>query len=79
MRKLILPLLFSIIPSIVFSQTAGSISGKITDKQTNEALPGATVTIKGTQTSTVTNNEGVFYIPKSKYWQDHSCDLLCRI
>jgi iron complex outermembrane receptor protein len=64
MRKLILPLLFSIIPSIVFSQTAGSISGKITDKQKNEALPGATVTIKGTQASTVTNNEGFFIFQK---------------
>src|SRR5215203_985789 len=64
MRKLVLPLLFSIIPSIVFSQTTGSISGKITDKQTNEALPGATVTIKGTQASTVTNNEGYFRFEK---------------
>ena len=64
MKKLILPLLFSIIPSIVFSQNTGSISGKITDKQTSEALPGATVTIKGTQTSTVTNNEGYFRFQK---------------
>jgi len=64
MRKLILPLLFNIIPSIIFSQTAGSISGKITDKKTNEALPGATVTIKGTQASTVTNNEGYFRFEK---------------
>lgn len=64
MRKLILPLLFSIIPSIIFSQSTGSISGKITDKQTDEALPGATVTIKGTQASTVTNNEGDFKFQK---------------
>ena len=79
MRKLILPLLFSIIPSIVFSQTAGSISGKITDKQTNEALPGATVTIKGTQISAVTNNEGYFIFQKVNVGKDHTCDLLCRI
>jgi len=64
MRKLILHLLFSIIPSIIFSQTAGSISGKITDKQTNEAMRGATVSIKGTHTYTVTNNEGDFLFRK---------------
>ncbi len=64
MRKLILPLLFSIIPSIVFSQNTGSISGKITDKQTNEILQGATVTIKGTLISMVTNNEGSFAFQK---------------
>ena len=64
MRKLILPLLFSIIPSVVFSQSTGSISGKIIDKQTNEPLPGATVTIKGTLISEVTNNEGSFAFQK---------------
>src|SRR6188768_3902890 len=64
MRILILPLLFSIIPSIIFSQSIGSIGGKITDKQTNGPLPGATVTIKGTQASTVTNNEGYFKFKK---------------
>jgi iron complex outermembrane receptor protein len=64
MRKLVLHLLFSIIPSIIFSQSIGSISGKITDKQTNGPLPGATVTIKGTQTSKITNNEGYFKFQK---------------
>jgi outer membrane receptor for ferrienterochelin and colicins len=64
MRKLLLPLLFGIIPSIVFSQNTGSISGKIIDKQTNEALRGATVAIKGTQASMVTNNEGYFKFQK---------------
>jgi iron complex outermembrane receptor protein len=64
MRKLILLLLFSIISSIIFSQTVGSISGKITDKQTNEALQGATVTIKGSLSSVVTNNEGIFRFQK---------------
>jgi len=64
MRKLVLHILFSIIPSVIFSQSIGSIGGKITDKQTNGPLPGATVTIKGTQTSTVTNNEGYFKFRK---------------
>ena len=64
MRKLLMPLLFSIIPAIGFSQNTGSISGKITDKQTNESLAGATVTIKGSQTSAVTNNEGYYIFKK---------------
>src|SRR6186713_1051436 len=64
MREFVLPLLFSVIPSIVFSQTTGSISGKIIDKQTNEALPGATVAIKGIQNSTVSNNQGDFIFQK---------------
>jgi len=64
MRKPILPLLFIIIPAFIFSQTTGSISGKIRDKQSNEALPGATVGIKGSLTSAITNNEGYFIFKK---------------
>lgn len=64
MRKMILPLLFSIFSSAVFSQNTGSISGKITGKQTNEVLPGATVTIKGTSNSVITDNTGYFILQK---------------
>ena len=64
MRKLILPLLLCIFPTVLFSQKTGSINGRITDKQTNEALPGATVAIKGSLTSAVTNNEGFFIFQK---------------
>lgn len=45
-----------------FSQNKGSINGRITDRQTNEALPGATITIKGTAISVTSNNEGHFVI-----------------
>ena len=46
----------------MFSQ--GTISGKITDKQTNQGLPSATVAIKGTPTSVITDNEGNFLLQK---------------
>src|SRR5512139_1671265 len=64
MRKTVLPLLLVIFSNLSFSQNNGSVSGKVTDKQTNGALPGATVSIKGTAKSTVTNNEGNFIIKK---------------
>ena len=60
MRKLIFPLLMSFFSTVVLSQSIRSISGKITDKQTNEALARATVTVKGTSTSTITDNLGNF-------------------
>ena len=64
MRKTLLPLLLVIFSNLSFSQDNGSVRGKVTDKQTNEALPGATVSIKGTAISAVTNNEGNFIIKK---------------
>ena len=66
MNKILLPLLMVIFSNPSFSQNSGSVNGKVTDKQTNEALPGATVSIKGTLTSTVTNYEGNFIIKTSK-------------
>ncbi len=42
-----------------FSQTI-SVTGKVTDAQTNEGIPGATVSVKGTATGTVTNVDGVY-------------------
>jgi iron complex outermembrane receptor protein len=50
--------------TVVFSQNTGSVNGKVTDKQTREALPAATVTIKGVSSSVITNNEGYFVFPK---------------
>lgn len=69
MRKIILPLLFSILSSTVLSQNTGSISGRITDKQTNEPLAGATVTVKGTLNTVTSNNEGYFNLEKLKAGQ----------
>ena len=59
-------MLLSMIQSVLLSQNTGSITGRITDKKTGEALPGATVLIKGTTVSEVTNNEGNFIIKKMK-------------
>jgi len=67
MKKTLLPLLLAIFSNLSFSQNnGGSVSGKVTAKQTNEVLSGATVSIKGTAISAVTNNEGNFIIKKLK-------------
>jgi iron complex outermembrane receptor protein len=64
MKKTLLSLLLVIFSNLSFSQNNGSVSGRVTDKQTNEVLPGATVSVKGTAISAVTNNEGNFSIIK---------------
>ena len=45
-------------PKIVVEQEYGTIMGRITDEQTGEPLPGATVTIRGTSIGSVTNLNG---------------------
>ena len=42
------------------------ISGRITDSQTGDALPGATIAIKGRQPSVITNNDGYYSFSKLK-------------
>jgi iron complex outermembrane receptor protein len=64
MKKILLPLLLLLTNDLCFSQNNGSVSGKITDRQTNEALPAATISIKGTSNSVITNKEGNFTFPK---------------
>src|SRR5205809_3353401 len=64
MKKLLLPLLLISFHTVLFSQTTGSIKGKITDKQTNAPLPGATVTVKGSLNAVINNNEGYFKLSK---------------
>lgn len=41
---------------------AVEVKGKVTDAQTGEGIPGATVSVKGTSTGTVTNFEGSFQL-----------------
>jgi outer membrane receptor protein involved in Fe transport len=53
-------LLFITARSITIAQTKGSISGKITDKATNEELIGASVLIVGTTTGASTDLDGTF-------------------
>lgn len=52
----------------MFSFTAfaqNTITGSVFDAETNEALPGASVTIKGTTSGTITNTNGIFSISTS--------------
>jgi len=66
MSKFIFFLTLCCYHTFLFSQSGGSISGEITDKQTKEALPGVTVTIKDRLTSAITNNNGYFIFQKIK-------------
>ena len=60
MRKLLLILLLLEFYNVGISQNTVAISGRVTDRQTNTALPGATVVIKGSSISALTNNDGYF-------------------
>ncbi len=62
MKQWILPTLFTLLPCLLFSQSPAAISGAITDKHSNEVLAGATIRIKGEQTTTTTDNNGKFSI-----------------
>jgi len=53
-------LLLLIFPSLLFAQT--NVSGRVTDAATNSPLQGATVTERGTTTSTQTDADGKFSI-----------------
>ncbi len=56
--------------SVLIAQTAGKISGVITDAQTGEPLIGANVVVLGTSMGAATDIEGSFFIinvPASKY------------
>jgi outer membrane receptor for ferrienterochelin and colicins len=59
MKKAIILLLLLKI-SAAHSQNTGAASGRILDKETSEAIVGATVSVKGTRISTSTDNQGRF-------------------
>ncbi|HTN20900.1 MAG TPA: TonB-dependent receptor [Pelobium sp.] len=52
-------LLFGFSSTLVFAQSS-SVSGKITDQQTGDPLIGATITVKGAKSSTLTDVNGMF-------------------
>ena len=64
MRKFFLGLLFTTFQYVLFSQAI--IRGKVVEKQTNEGLAGATVAIKGSAASVITDNGGNFLLQKVK-------------
>jgi len=61
MKKLLMPLLL-LLTNVAFSRNTGSVNGTVIDKQLNEVLGGATVSVKGTKVSTSTNDQGKFII-----------------
>jgi outer membrane receptor protein involved in Fe transport len=60
-RVLILSLMV-LLPVLAFSATTGKIIGTVVDKETGEALPGANVTIEGTNLGAAANVQGGFII-----------------
>lgn len=58
--------LFSILGLIVATVCAAQISGTVTDAVTGEPLIGATVSIKGSQEGTTTDENGYFELPIDK-------------
>lgn len=55
-------LLVAVMPQLAFGQPEGNISGKVTDVSTGEALPGATVYLKGTSLGASTGLNGDYKI-----------------
>lgn len=61
MKKNLLTVLFTLLSVWAFAQT-GSISGKVTDGDSYEPLPGANILIKGTSLGTISDINGEFKI-----------------
>ncbi len=64
MKKLVLILLLSAFHAVLYSQKTSSIDGRVTDKETAKALPGATIIIRGSSNSVTTNNDGFYTLSK---------------
>ncbi|HEX6848179.1 MAG TPA: TonB-dependent receptor [Chitinophagaceae bacterium] len=64
MKKMSICILLIAFCTFLFSQETGSVQGKVIDWQTREALQNATIFIKGTKRSTLTDKEGHFVINK---------------
>ena len=66
MRNLLMLLLMLSFHAAVFGQNTGKVSGKVTDKQTGEPLIGASVTVRGSSASAVSDNSGSFTLTHVK-------------
>ena len=60
MKRLLITFLVALIAMSVSAQR--KIDGQISDRSTGEALVGATVLLKGSNSGTTTNNDGIFSI-----------------
>ncbi|WP_300601298.1 TonB-dependent receptor [Niabella sp.] len=65
MKKILLILLLGAISHLTWAQQVLQIKGTVRDKN-NNPLPGATVTVKGTGTATVTDQNGNFVLDAAK-------------
>lgn len=65
MKKVLLVALLAMVTPL-FALAQLQLNGKVLDKQSNHALAGATVSIKGTMLGTQTNSSGVFEFNKLK-------------
>ncbi|WP_276501393.1 TonB-dependent receptor [Terrimonas pollutisoli] len=62
MRRSIILLLVLVIQLAAIAQNTGKISGKVTGKETGELLIGATVIVRGTSASAITDNNGAYTV-----------------
>ncbi len=61
-RKNLVWMAVLLLPVLVFAGTTGKIKGKVVDRETNEALPGANVLIAGTSIGAASNVNGEFVL-----------------
>ncbi|MFT5143243.1 MAG: hypothetical protein ACI84D_001867, partial [Thalassolituus oleivorans] len=58
----VLVLALIVTPALTFAQSSGKVSGVVTDAETGETLPGASVVVVGTQLGTISDVDGNYYI-----------------
>ncbi|MBI5474911.1 MAG: carboxypeptidase-like regulatory domain-containing protein, partial [Ignavibacteriae bacterium] len=61
-KAIVLFLLLLLVPGMILAGTTGKIKGKVTDKESKEALVGANLTLVGTSYGAATNIEGEYLI-----------------
>ncbi len=61
-KRVLIALIMIVIPMSIFAQGLGSISGKVTDKQTGETVIGAGVKISGTNKGIMTDVDGRYIL-----------------
>lgn len=66
MRRLLAMCLFLVLQVGAFAQTTGKIAGRVIDAKTGSPLSGASVTLKGSNTSAVSVEDGTFTLPNVK-------------
>lgn len=65
-RFFLIAALFSLLaPALMAQQGSRMVKGKVSDFNTGESLPGVNVSVKGTQSGTVTNIDGLFELTLS--------------